>query len=140
MSFLWPIIMVISANLIYNICTKQLPNGANEFAYLTAAYSIAAIISFLLFLFNSGGKNIVRELLPLGISPFVFGAMFVALELGYIYAYRIGWKISTASLTANISLAILLVIAGIILYKESISIKQLIGMGICAAGLILISK
>jgi uncharacterized membrane protein len=68
------------------------------------------------------------------------GIAIVGLEFGYICIYRAGWKIGVASLVANISLACVLLLIGLIVYKEVITLKQLLGMGICAVGLMLIVK
>ena len=64
----------------------------------------------------------------------------VGLELGYIFIYRAGWKVSVASLVANIALACLLVVVGVLLYKEVLTLRQVAGMGLCVAGLLLISR
>jgi uncharacterized membrane protein len=68
------------------------------------------------------------------------GIAIVGLEFGYICIYRAGWKIGVASLVANISLACVLLLVGLFVYKEVITLKQLLGMGICAIGLMLIVK
>ena len=47
---------------------------------------------------------------------------------------------SVASLVANIALACLLVVVGILLYKEVLTLRQVAGMGLCVAGLLLISR
>ena len=73
-------------------------------------------------------------------TSFLLGISVVALEFGYISIYRAGWKVSTASLVANISLACVLLFVGILLYKEALSFKQLAGMAICVFGLILMSR
>ena len=44
------------------------------------------------------------------------------------------------SLVSNIALAVLLILIGVLLYKESINIQKIIGIGLCLTGLILINK
>ena len=68
----------------------------------------------------------------------VLGIAVLALEFGYMCIYRAGWKVSTASVIANIALACVLVFVGMLLYKETITLRQIIGMLVCAAGLYLI--
>ena len=68
----------------------------------------------------------------------MLGFAIVGLETGFILAFRAGWKISVANVVANITLAIILIFVGVILYKESISIKQIAGIVCCAFGLALI--
>ncbi|MDN5308232.1 MAG: hypothetical protein PWP16_1595, partial [Eubacteriaceae bacterium] len=62
----------------------------------------------------------------------------VGIELGYLFLYRSGFKISSSSLIANITVAILLIIIGVFLYHEQISIKQLLGISLCLGGLLLV--
>lgn len=138
--YIWPVIIVVSANTFYNICTKSVPENANSFAALTITYTVAAVISLIMFFVTSEQKNFFSEVLKLNWSSIVLGVAIVALEFGYIAIYRAGWKISTGSLVANISLAVVLLVVGILVYKEEISLRQIIGAVACAAGLILITK
>ena len=77
---------------------------------------------------------------PFDWTALALGVAIVALEFGYVCLYRAGWNISVGTLVANISLACVLLVVGILLYKETVSIKQIIGMVISAIGLFLIVK
>lgn len=137
--YIWPILVVIAANTFYNICAKSVPENVNSFAALTVVYGIAAVISLVLFFITGEQKNFFTEVTRLNWASVVLGIAIVALEFGYIAIYRAGWKITMASLVANISLAVVLLIVGVLLYKEAVSVKQLIGVVVCAAGLILVT-
>lgn len=137
--YIWPILVVIAANTFYNICAKSVPENVNSFAALTVVYGIAAVISLVLFFITGEQKNFFTEVARLNWASVVLGIAIVALEFGYIAIYRAGWKITMASLVANISLAVVLLIVGVLLYKEAVSVKQLIGVVVCAAGLILVT-
>lgn len=139
MQYIWPIIVVVAANTFYNICAKGVPENVNSFAALTVVYAIAAVFSLILFFITGEQKNILHEFSKLNWASIVLGIAIVALEFGYIAIYRAGWKITTASLVANISLAVVLLVIGVLIYKESVSVKQLLGVVVCAAGLILIT-
>lgn len=138
-SMLYPIIIIVAANTIYNICTKSTPSEMNSFAALFVTYIVAAVISFIMFFATSKDKNVFTEFTKINWAPFVLGIVIVGLELGYIIAYRNGWKMNTVSVTANITLAVVLIFVSLVFYKESITIKQVIGMFLCAGGLALIS-
>ncbi|MDE5605371.1 MAG: EamA family transporter [Eubacterium sp.] len=138
-SMLYPIIIIVAANTIYNICTKSTPNEMNSFAALFVTYIVAAVISFIMFFVTSKDKNVFTEFTKINWAPFVLGIVIIGLELGYIIAYRNGWKMNTVSVTANITLAVVLIFVSFIFYKESITFKQVIGMFLCAGGLVLIS-
>ena len=135
----YPISIIVISNIFYNICAKSTPNGVNAFASLTITYLIAAIVSFATFLFSSKGKNIFTELEKTNWTTFVLGIVIVGLELGYILAYRNGWSMNTASVTANITLAVALIFVSFVFYKETITIKQIAGIVLCGGGLVLIN-
>lgn len=139
-NMLWPVLVVVGANTIYNISTKSTPADVNAFASLAITYLIAAVSSVGLFFLTSDSKNLLAELTKINWSTFALGVAIIGLEFGYICIYRAGWKISVASLVSNISLACVLLLVGLFVYKEVLTIKQFIGMGICAVGLLLIAR
>ena len=137
---IYPIVIVVAANTVYNICAKSTPTEANAFGSLTVTYIIATLISAIAFLCTTGVKNVQAELSKINLSAILLGVSIVALEFGYILIYRVGWKISLASLTANISLAVVLLLVGVLFYKDAISGYQVAGALLCSAGLFLLSK
>ena len=138
-SMLYPILIIIVSNIMYNICTKSTPGEANAFAVLSVTYLIAAAVSFVTFFITSKGKNILMEFGKTNWTTFVLGIVIVGLELGYILAYRNGWAMKSASVTANIALAIALVFVSLIFYKEKITARQIAGIVLCGGGLVLIN-
>ena len=140
LQYIWPIIIVVAANTFYNICTKSVPENANSFAALTVTYAVAAVISLILFFVTGEQKSIFSEVAKLNWASVVLGISIVALEFGFIALYRAGWKISMGSLVANISLAVVLFAVGALVYKEQITVRQIAGAVVCAAGLVLITK
>ncbi|MDO4810360.1 MAG: EamA family transporter [Eubacteriales bacterium] len=140
MQTLWPILVVIAANTVYNICAKQTPEGLNAFASLSVTYFVAMVISLGLFFVTATDKNIGHELTKISWTSFLFGLSVIGLEFGYLNIYRVGWKVSVASLVANIALAVILLLVGLLLYRETISLRQVIGMAVCVVGLVLIGK
>jgi drug/metabolite transporter (DMT)-like permease len=54
--------------------------------------------------------------------------------------YRVGWPVSIASLVSNLAVACVLLFVGLLFYKEAISVRQLLGIFVCFAGLFLINK
>ena len=139
-NMLWPVLIVVGANTIYNISTKSTPANVNAFASLAMTYVMAALSSVVLFFLTSDSKNLLAELAKTNWTAYALGIAIIGLEFGYICIYRAGWKIGVASLVANISLACVLLVVGYFFYKEVITLKQLLGMGVCAIGLMLIVK
>ena len=52
---------------------------------------------------TGGEKNLIQEIGKTNWAPVVMGLSVVGLELGYILIYRAGWKVSVASLVANLA-------------------------------------
>lgn len=139
-NMIWPILIVVGSNTIYNIMTKSTPGDVNPFVSLALTYVVAAISCIIIFFTTSSDKNIINALSKTNFTAWLLGIAIVGLEVGYIFIYRAGWKVSSASLVANISLAVILLVVGVVLYKEVISVRQLIGMAVCGVGLWLIAK
>ncbi len=139
-NMLWPIVMIVAANTVYNISAKSTPVGINSFASLAVSYLVAMVCSLGMYFITSEQKNFVVELSKANWTTYALGVAIVGLEFGFLCAYRVGWKISMASLFASISLACVLLLVGVLLYKELLSLRQILGMAVCAIGLILIAK
>ena len=76
------------------------------------------VLSAVMFFVTSDNKNLVAELSKTNWTALALGVAIVGLEFGYVCLYRAGWKISVGTLVANISLACVLLVVGILLYKE----------------------
>ena len=122
---IYPILIIVISNILYNVCAKQTPNEINAFATLSVTYLVAAAVSFVSFFISAKGKNIFAEFSKTNWTTFVLGVVIIGLELGYVLAYRNGWKMNTVSVTANIALAVALIFVAMIFYKESIRLRKI---------------
>lgn len=139
LSYIWPIGLVVISNVVYQICTKSVPEGMNPFASLTVTYLVGAAASFVLYYVMKKDANIAHEYSQLNWAPFVLGIVIVGLEVGYIYAYKAGWPVSTAQIVQAAVLAVILIFVGYALYKETITWNKIVGVIVCLAGLGLIN-
>ncbi len=139
-NYIWPIGMIVVANIIYNITTKETPQGANAFLSLSVTYGVAMIATFLIFFFTRKGESIGVAFGKLNWTSYLLGIAIIGLELGYIFAFRNGWQVNMTSIVANIILAISLVVVGFLLYHEKLTITQVIGIVLCLGGLVLVCK
>ena len=139
-NMIWPIIIVVASNTVYNITTKSTPSDVNGFASLSLSYVVATVFSIAMFFITGEQKNLIVELSKTNWSAWVLGIVLVGLEFGYICIYRAGWKIGVVSLVANICLACVLLLIGFLVYKEVLSVWQIAGVCLCGVGLFLITK
>lgn len=131
--------MVILANTFYNISMKSMPSDVNPFGALMITYLVAAIISAVIFVFMVGLSNVGVDITKINWTSIILALAVVGLEVGYVFVYRAGWSVSTASVVANISLACVLLVVGYFLYKEHVSFNEILGIMVCMVGLILIN-
>ena len=136
-SMIWPIILVISINVVYHITTKSTPDGVNAFASLSITYLVGAVLSVAAF-YLMGGRSFFSELGKTNWTAWVLGIVVVGLEFGTICVYRAGWKISVASLIMNVAVACVLLLVGLLAYHETITPRQGLGILACLAGIYLV--
>lgn len=138
--YVFSIIIIVVSNILYNICSKSIPEKVNPFSSLFITYITGAIITVIAFKFYKGDKGFFQSFEDLNWASIVLGFAIVGLEFGYVMAYRAGWNISVGSLVANIFLALMLIPVGILFYKEGFGINKIFGMLLCIVGLIFINK
>ena len=139
LSFAWPIALVVLSNVFYQICAKSVPDRLNPFAALEVTYLVGAAASIVLLFILGKKANFIKEIGKINWAPFVLGLVIVGLEVGFIYAYKAGWSVSTASLVQGCALAIILIFVGFLVYKEALTWNKLLGAAICLVGLFFIN-
>jgi drug/metabolite transporter (DMT)-like permease len=138
--YVFPIVLIVASNVMYNICQKSTPGKVNPFSALLITYLTAAVITVIAFYFYETKEGLLESFKGINWTSIVLGISIVGLELGYLLAYRAGWNISVGSLVANIFLALALIPVGIIFYHEGFGMNKVLGALLCILGLILINK
>lgn len=139
-SYIWPILLVIASNTFYHISAKSTPSNAQPFLSLVVTYLTGAIISTVMYFATRENTNIINDLKSLNWTSLILGLTVVGLEYGYIQVYRAGWDVSVGSLVANIGLAMVLFVVGVVFFKEPLNLNRVIGLVICIIGIIIINK
>ena len=137
--YIMPLALVILSNVFYQICAKSVPEQMNPLASLTITYVVGAITTLILYFVLNKQPNIIEEYKKVNWAPFVLGIVIVGLEVGYIYAYKAGWPVSTAQIIQAAILAVILIFVGFFLYKETITWNKVAGIIVCLVGLGLIN-
>ena len=140
MSTLWPVALIVFANVIYQICAKEVPKEMDAMASMTITYLVGAACSAVMYFVMNRHGNILHEYAKTNWAPFFLGMSVVGLEVGFIYAYKNGWQVSTVSTVQSAFLAIVLLVVGAFLYHEGITLNRMIGVVLCLAGIIFLNK
>ena len=111
----------------------------NPFASLIITYLVGAAVSLIMFFVLGDSGDILAELKKTNWTSFALGFVIVGLEVGFIYAYKAGWKVSAAQIVASSILGVILIIVGYVGYKEAITWNKIVGVIVCLVGLGLIN-
>ncbi|HAP8930921.1 TPA: EamA family transporter [Enterococcus faecium] len=138
--YVWPVLLVVASNVVYQICAKGVPKNMDVMASMTITYLVGAACSAIMFFIMNKNGNLIHEYSKLNAAPIFLGISVVGLEVGFIYAYKAGWAVSTLSIVQSAFLALALIFVGALLYKEAITVNKVIGVLICLVGLYFINK
>jgi uncharacterized membrane protein len=135
-----PFAVAVGGSLLYHLSQRSIPRGANPFHATVIAYAVGAILCAVCARFYPGGRSFVETLRGANWAVFAVGAAVVAIEVGVLLAYRAGWRVSTTAVAVNVSVTALLVPLGVLLFKDELRPRHLVGLAFCVIGLILVAK
>ena len=139
-SHYWPLLLLCGTNIFYHLSAKETNPKINVFASLILTYIVSLIICFAMLYITTDNVDLIAEAHEMNLATVSLGISIVGLEFGSILMYKFGWDISVGSLICNIALAIALVVLGILLYGEILTVKTIAGIVCCLTGLVLINK
>ena len=118
----WPLLLVVASSVGYQVGLKEVSDIGDPMASLTVTYLAASVVSFVIYFFQSLGKeSFLRGVLSVNLSAIGLGLAIVGIEVGTLFMYRAGWAVT-----------------GFLIYKEKLTRRQLIGVGISLAGILCI--
>jgi drug/metabolite transporter (DMT)-like permease len=130
--------LAILASTLYHIFQKSTPAEVNPALSLLVTYATAAIATLGLFIFYPP-QNLAQDFSKLNWASYALGLCIVGLELGILLAYRFGWQISLLGVVVHIAAALILLPVGLLLFKEKLTPLNMVGIGLCILGLILVN-
>ena len=133
------IILAVLASILYHVIVKFTPASVNPAVSLGATYMVALGLCAVLLLVFPLGETMVREVNKLYWASYALAIALVGLEVGFLLAYRSGWKISTAAIIVNVAATLMLIPVGVVLFKERLSTVNIAGILVCIVGLVLVN-
>ncbi|MBQ2677541.1 MAG: EamA family transporter [Firmicutes bacterium] len=134
-----PVIIVVVANVLYDVVAKSVPEDINTFVGLMITHFTLIIINGAIYFVGHGFSDVANQFSMVNWAVIAFAITMVGLDAGYILLYRAGWNISLGTLVCNISLAIAMLIIGGTAFNELVTWLQIVSVVVCAVGLVLIS-
>ena len=135
----WPLLLVVLSSVGYQVGLKEVAGVGDPMISLMVTYLAASAVSFVIYFFQSLGKeSFLRGVLSVNLSAIGLGLAIVGIEVGTLFMYRAGWAVNVAFVVANSLIVAALMLTGFLLYKEKLTLRQLIGVGISLAGILCI--
>ena len=139
-SYGWPIALLVVAPTIYQISAKSVPDAMDPFAAVFFNYVVAAALAFCLWMVMGQDRSLTTQLSKMNWAPVTMAMAITAVEVASVFMYKVGWNISIGSTVANILTAIALAGVGVLIYKDVMTVNQLIGIGLCIARLVVMNR
>jgi drug/metabolite transporter (DMT)-like permease len=139
-SYYLPFAVAIGGSLLYHLSQRSIPKGANPFHATVIAYAVGALLCAACARFYPGGRSFVETLRGANWAVFAVGVAVVAIEVGFLLAYRAGWRVSFAAVSVNVAVTAALVPIGLLLFKDELTPRHLLGLAFCVLGLVLVAK
>ena len=124
----------------YHLVMKVTPAAVNPFLSLAASYSLGAVVFLACFALAPDGPTLREGLKPLNWTALALTLMVVGLDVGFLMLYRSGFDVSLGQIVTQSGAALILVGAGIALFREKITAANLVGIALCVIGLWLINR
>lgn len=135
----WPLLLVVLSGVGYQVGLKEVSGIGDPMISLMVTYLAESAVSFVIYFFQSLGKeSFFRGVFSVNVSAMGLGLAIVGIEVGTLFMYRAGWAVNVAFVVANSLIVAALMVTGFLLYKEKLSLRQLIGVGISLAGILCI--
>ncbi len=135
----WPLLLVVLSSVGYQVGLKEVSGIGDPMISLMVTYLAASAVSFVIYFFQSLGKeSFFRGVFSVNVSAMGLGLAIVGIEVGTLFMYRAGWAVNVAFVVANSLIVAALMVTGFLLYKEKLTLRQLIGVGISLVGILCI--
>jgi len=131
------ILIAASAGVLYHVSQKSIPDKANPMVSMMITFSVALIATMVWYFIEGSSSPLISDAKNTNWASISLGLAIVGLEFGILLAYRSGWQISNFNLFYTFILAALLLPVGLLIFKETVSIRTIIGMCVTVGGIIL---
>jgi drug/metabolite transporter (DMT)-like permease len=132
--------LIVISVLLYHLSQKNIPKDANPLIVVASAYFLAICLCLTGFFFTGENKRLTEILQSQNwLVVALLGLAAIGIELGFLYAYRTGWQVSTTATTTGTFITIALALLGVLWFKETLTIVNIIGIVLCMVGVVFIN-
>jgi drug/metabolite transporter (DMT)-like permease len=133
-AFTYSIALVIASQVAYQLAVKAIPRESHPLGILIVVYGLAMIGCIVLS--TIGGR-------PLAFADFrrllswptcLLALAVVGIEIGYLLAYRSGWKLGVTFAVTSVTTVGALAVLGVVWFGEPLDGKRFLGLLLALAG------
>lgn len=135
-----PVILTVSGGVLYHLSQKSVPKSLNPLLVLLTAYTAAFLLCLLVAVALPSKDSALTAVKEINWAVVGIGAGAALIEIGFLLMYRSGWEISVANILVNVMITLILIPAGLLVFREHLSKWNLLGIVFCLIGLFLISR
>lgn len=138
--FYFAFALTVIGMVLYHLSQKAVPKETNPFFVIAIAYVVGVALCLIFALVSPGKKSFVETFKASNWAVFTLGAAAALIEMGFLLAYRTGWRISIAAVATNAAAALVLIPIGLLIFKDHLSVKNVVGLVFCLVGLALLMR
>lgn len=129
-----PVLLAVAGTVAYHVAQKLTSPRVHPMLSLGISF-LTAGLACLLFLGISKGRGALATAPDLSWAAFALGASIIAIECGFLLAYRRGIAMNRAALVVNVVVAIVLIAVGRAAFGEALTGRAGVGIALCLVGL-----
>ena len=139
MQIAW-LLLAIVTTVGYHLVMKLTPAAVNPLLSLAASYTLGAAVFLACYALAPDAPPLREALKPLNWTVFGLVVAVVGLDVAFLMLYRTGFDVSLGQIVTQSAAALILLVAGVALFREKINAANLAGVALCVLGLWLVNR
>lgn len=135
-----PFALTVGGMVLYHLSQKSIPREMNPFHATAIAYVMGIVVCLVLGFTYAENRSVANSLKTTNWAVLGMGIGAAAIEVGFMLAYRMGWKISLTAVATNVAATAVLIPIGLFVFREHLSMRNVLGVVFCVVGLVLVAK
>jgi drug/metabolite transporter (DMT)-like permease len=135
----WLVIAIV-CTFAYHLVIKLTPATVSPLVSLAVTYAAVTVLFTLAALLVPDGAPLRDSLRAVNWTALALAGAIVGLDLAFLLLYRTGFDLSLGQIVTQSAAALLLIGAGVAVFRERLTPANVAGVLLCLAGLWLIGK
>ena len=139
MQWTW-LALAAAATVGYPLVLKVTPAGVNPLLSLAVTYAGVTVVFLLAYLLSPASVPPRIAAQQINWTALALAVVIAALDLGFLMLYRAGFDVSLGQLVTQSIAALVLLLLGVALFSERLTLLNAGGVALCVAGLWLVFR